>query len=512
MMNLKHNIWLCTLLILTTLIPRVLLIGGPPTTDEGIYAFNAMMVHAYAEGHSLIPDVGSLSLYSSLLSGVFASEINPFILLRLIDAIFASCTGLLLYLVIDQAAGDKKFAFFLTSISIITYNDPVFIQYGFKNSIHAALLPLLAALFIARKEIFSDFKWHYVGALTALAVLLREPFIIFAVLGAATLLIHSGRKAFIAYIVGGAVAGIFILTAIIFFRGGYSTLLSSYIDMGRMYAAIAYQKQSLTQSSLGTFVSNSAGMIFLAIVSAIAILMSAMSKLDLLKEAGFWILITAAPLLEPILKNGYPYHYGVCLIGLTGLIAYGYRVHTRYLRGNTWIWGGAISICFFLVLPKFIKLLDISKQYPVAQVLRSSSLSWPDKTISKSNYLLIAQVIKQRSVNALPTLSINGSMLGLIPLSATLPSHYSLSHLSYALLADQHGGADLRAKIYQCPPQFIVLTNSSPFRDASKLNSIIKSIHQYRQVAYITKSESRHYGHFDGLVYQWSAPLKECKI
>ncbi|TXI38481.1 MAG: hypothetical protein E6Q51_01055 [Methylophilus methylotrophus] len=500
------------LVIFATLIPRLLLVGAPPATDEGIYAFNAFMTHAYVSGNSLLPDVGSLSFYSTLLSWVFSFESNPFLSLRLLDAMFAACTGLLLFLLIEQESQDKKFALTLTIIAIITCNDPVFVQYGFKNSIHAALLPLLSAIFIARKEISSSFKWQYVGALTALAVLLREPFIIFAVLGAVIVRLHSGRRAFIAYILGGLIFSSIILSVIFLLRGGYSTLLGSYIELGKMYEAIAYQKQHLVHTSAILFFSNSVVIIFLAFISAITVIITAFRQPKLLRVAVFWGLITMAPLLEPILKNGYPYHFAVSLIGLTGFIACGYRIHKNSLKTCIWIWPFAIAISVFLLVPKFIKLGHIAKQYPPAELLTQKHFSWPDSTIASSNYLLIAEKIKQLSDHGMPTMAISGSMLGLMPLANALPSHYSLSHFSYALLADKHNGGDLRSKIYQCPPEYVVITTSSPFKDSFKLKFLISNIPEYSQVAYLPRSERRHYGTFDGFIYRWQGPLRPCLL
>lgn len=495
-----------------TLTPRLLLIGAPPATDEGIYAFNALMVHAYAMQHTVLPDLGSLSAYPTLLSWVFSTAINPFISLRFLDAIVASCTGLLLYLVIAQESQDKTFAFSLTLIAIITYNDPVFIQYGFKNSIHAALLPLLAAIWMARRNLDSPFKWQYVGALMALAVLLREPFISFAVIGSVIVWIYAGRQASIAYISGGIVTGFLGLSVFMMLRGGYSTLLGSYITLGQMYEAIAYQQPLLSHSSVISFLGNSAAIILLAVISASVVMTNAIRQPDLLKTAAFWILVAITPLLEPMLKNGYPYHYAVSLIGLSGLIAYGYRIYTRHLNICAWLWPLAIAIGVVLVAPKLIKLHHLSTQYPPGGLMVKKHFFWPDKTVSQSNYLMIAQKIKQLSAHESTTMAINGSMLGLIPLAHTLPSHYSLSHLSYALLAEQNHSAGLKDKINQCPPEFIVLTTSSPFNDALKLNAIVKSIPEYTQVAYISKSEARHYGQFDGLIYRWNAPLKPCRL
>lgn len=500
------------LVILATLIPRFLLIGAPPATDEGIYAFNALIAHSYMSGQSYLPDVGSLTLYSTLLSWVFSSEVNHFISLRLLDGIFSSITGLMLFLVLEQESQNKRFALILTLIVILTYNDPVFVQYGLKNSIHAALLPLLAAIFLAKKPSSSCLKWQYVGALTALAALLREPFIIFAMLGSVVVLLHSGRRALFLYMLGSVVLSCITLATIIFLRGGYWELLKSYFFMGGMYKAIAYQQASLWKASFLTFLYNCQGLMLMATISIASLFMSMRIQSGILKPAMFWILVTIAPLLEPMLKNAYPYHYAVSFIGLSGLIAYGYRHFQCSSVATVRVWSVAIVISVILLLPKCIKLLQIATQYPVIELLSQKHLLWSDKTAAQSNYLLIAQLVRHHTRHISPTMSINGSMLGLFPLVQALPSHYSLSHLSYALLAGRDKGVNLRVHIYECPPEFIVLTSSSPFRDGSTLNRIIKSIPEYSQIAYIPKSSARHYGSFDGLIYQWKHPLKKCQL
>ena len=39
----------------------------------------------------------------------------------------------------------------------------------------------------------------------------------------------------------------------------------------------------------------------------------------------FWILVASLPLIEPIFKLGFHYHYSNCLIGLAGFIAMSWR-------------------------------------------------------------------------------------------------------------------------------------------------------------------------------------------
>lgn len=486
------------------------MIGAPPATDEGIYAFNTLMIHLNPPPGKWLPELGTLSLYQAMMAWVFSFDTNHFVLLRLLDALLASLAGLMLYQVTSFESNSKVAGALIAIIFLLTLNDPVFIQYGFKNSIFAASLPLLAAIAIGQRIPVKDsIGWFSVGGLVAIAVLLREPFVVFAVAGVVAVLMIGGREALRSYTLGGMVVGGLILLAMVLMRGGYHHLLQSYSDLALTFQEISYQRVSLFKTSTISFLKNAISVLLLFVISIYWIVLAGLKHPTLYYRLAFWLMLATVPLLEPLLKNGYPYHYASSLFGLAGVVALAWRAisNTNNFHRRSIILF-AFIVMFFLI-PKLIKFNEIYIQYTAQLGNAHTSIDWPLNTVQQSNYLLIAQHIHTQNDES-PTVAINGSMLGIIPLTKAKPIKPELAHLSYRYIQIKKNKERLKAEIEACAPEFIMLTNSSPFNDTNVLNAIVKGIPEYRISAYIPASNARHYGSFDGVIYQWSGKSNGC--
>ncbi len=134
--------------LLAVALPRLMVVGGLPTTDEGFQAYYAQIMHASLAGGHGLPDTGPLMFYSLLVNWVFAFGANPMIALRLVDMLVAVAAGYALYRVIEVESRSRLGALLIALLFLFTMNHPTFTQHGFKNSIHAAYLPLFAALWL----------------------------------------------------------------------------------------------------------------------------------------------------------------------------------------------------------------------------------------------------------------------------------------------------------------------------------------------------------------------------
>lgn len=486
------------------------MIGAPPATDEGIYAFNALMIYLNPPPGNVIPEFGTLSIYQTMLAWVFAFDVNHFILFRAIDALVASFAGLMLYLVASHESNSKPAGAVIAFIFLLTLNDPVFIQYGFKNSIFAASLPLLGAIAIGQRAKMYDMSaWFSAGALIAIAVLLREPFVIFVVLGVLVVFLKAGYSAMRAFILGVVITGGLLLLMMVLMRGGYQNLFQSYSDLALTYKEIAYQRKTLYQTSMTAFAKNALSALILSVASIYWIAFAGFKSPSFFYRFGFWLLLAIAPLLEPLLKNGYPYHYASTLFGLAGVVSLGWRAYFERIAQDSRlaIVIGALAILF--LIPKIGKFSQIYEQYTDEWRGSIAKIGWPHVTVAQSNYLRIAEYIHSHSQGS-ATVAINGSMLGVIPLAKARPSSPELAHLSYQYIKDNKDKKRLKAKIESCPPEFIMLTNSSPFQDTKVLTAIIQSIPEYRLSTYIPQSKKRHYGSFDALIFKWMAKPRGC--
>ena len=507
----KQNSLLCYLLVIfLTLFLRLLLIGGPPTTDEGIYAFNAFYIHLNPESNSLIPNKGILSLYAATTSWVFSFDLNHLITLRLIDAVIASIAGLLLYITIKNECQNKKLGLLISLGFIYLMNDPVFIQYGYKNSIVLATIPLLCAFIVGQNnKVLSPKHVFITGALVACAVLLREPFVVFAILGFFASYTRWGLRGSIYYVLGGLLSGFAIILFVCLLRQDNGLeLIKAYSDTQSLYADMSTGKHVRSMHSLAIYFKHTYGIFLNLGLLLLALVWS--KQRSSFKRYAFWISLSFAPLVEPVLKNGFPYHFAVTLLGLSGLVGLLVKDTAEVFNQSKFkkiaIYA-MTSIFLVSTLPLTFAYANNYHRYfhnSAKQLLDD----WSEKTKQQSNVLVIADYLKKHAKKT-DTLSVNGNLLGLIPLTQLPPPNYELSNLNYVLLLNGQSKEILYNKLLQCPADWVVLTTLG----GGKLNRIketLTSIPQYKKMIYIPPKSSNHYGYVDAEIYHWEAPKQTC--
>lgn len=489
---------LWTALVLSTVFPRLMLLGGLPATDEGAYAYQAqLMFQSLAGGHGL-PDSGTLGLYPLLVSWAFAVPFNTLVLLRMIDLCVAVLSMWLLYRVLAHESGSQKAALFLALIFGFTANQTLFIQYGFKNSIAAAFVPLLLAFHIAQGARAETLQaWWFAGALTALSVLLRETFIPFAVLGFVVVWAARGQAAATRFAAGGCLTAVAVVGLVLLSRGSTGPLINAYRDAGLVYAAI-------TDQSAALFVSNGSlavqeAMIALALSAAACIALLIRGR-RLAARAAFWVLVAALPLGEPMSKIGFPYHFAVSLVGLAGLCSLAWRACSRSSTARLVLPAlGALTAVVLL----HAKLPALTAHWPQTQQTLAAATSghWPAPAIGQSNYLLAAEAIR-RTVPAGGTVSVSGFMFTLYPLTGHLPPSPALANLSATLI--QHGLSSewLREMLLRCPPDVIMTTTRTEWPGSPELLAAVQGAGIYDEVETIGVTTTRSYGSFGGSIFR----------
>jgi len=184
-------------ILAATIFPRLMVLGGLPTTDEGFYAYQAQVIHSTLTAGEGLPNDGFLAIYPMLLSWVFEFTANHFVLLRLVDLVVAAVAAYILFLVLKRESGSLFGGALISFVFLFIMNQPLFIQTGFKNSIFAAYVPLFFALKMTQNFKRDEYKgWGYVGILVVLAVLLRETFLYFFLVATLSAYIIGGWRAF----------------------------------------------------------------------------------------------------------------------------------------------------------------------------------------------------------------------------------------------------------------------------------------------------------------------------
>ncbi|ROL80503.1 hypothetical protein BLX41_07140 [Pseudomonas protegens] len=494
------------LMVLVIVAPRLILAGGLPTTDEGFYAYYAQIMNASLMQGSGLPDTGPLMLYPLLVNWVFASGTNPMVALRLIDLVVAGAAGYALFRVIEIESRSRLGAAFISALFLFTMNETLFIQYGFKNSIHAAYLPLFAALWLGLNAptMTTAHRWSSIGALLSTAVLLRETFMPLAALGAIAVLISRGLRPFSQLIAGASCAGALITGAILAARGGLSAALEGYRDAGLVYASVAEQRAEFFFNSGAQALRESIISVGIAGVGVGVTLARSISKKRITSwlKLVFWLSAALLPLLEPATKIGFPYHFGVCLVGLAGLTALGWRNLSEGRPDfQKHLITGALGVALLvLIIPR---LASFSIAWPQTREVLAAFKSgeWPEKLSEKTNYLLAAQVIRQ-AAPAEATVAVSGFMFSLYPLTGHLPPAPELSNLSATLIKLQLSSTRLREILLRCPPDVLMTTSRSDWPGGPELLAAVRDTGIYEEIAKIPASGDRAYGNFGGIVFR----------
>lgn len=504
------------IVIIAVALPRFTMVGGLPTSDEGFYAYYAQAIQASLTAGRGLPDTGTLMLYPLLVNWVFSLNINSLVALRLVDMLVALLSGYALYRIIEVESRSRVGAMLIAGLFLFTMNQPAFIQYGFKNSIYAAYLPLFAALGLgltadARE---ATCRWMGIGALLSLAVLLRETFLPFMVVGSLAVLASHGVRRFGQLILGAVGAGLLTVSVILAARGSIVGVYDGYRDASLLFAAVADKRVELFFSSGRQALSEAILPVIVASIGLIVTLIRSRSdkRITSWSKLGFWLAVTLVPLIEPALKIGFPYHFGVCLVGMAGLTCLGWRNVSE--RSSSIIWKYLTIGVLGIVLPVQIipRLATLEAFWHQSREVLASSFKsryWPANLTEKTNYLLAAKIIRQVTPPG-GTVSISGFMYTLYPLTGYLPPKPEFANLSATMIKLGLSTSRLREMLLRCPPDVLMTTVRTEWPGASELLAAVRETGIYEQIADIPVSNDRAYGSFGGGVFRVTSHLP-CK-
>jgi hypothetical protein len=505
---------LISIILAGTVFPRLMLLGLFPVPDEGYYAYVAQQIHHSLVNGQGIPDAGGLSLYPMLCAWVFSLPYNPLISLRLIDLGMAVIMAFLLYKVLARTCNNNTGAALITLVFTFTLNQFFFIDSGFKNSITVAFIPLLLALYVgmgAVRNRESGNAWWMAGALTALAVVLRETFVPFAVLGLLNVFIAQGRKAALRFFIGGMAAGILLIGGILIARGGVTEIIASYRAAGIVFGYIADGRHLVHFITYGLMTVDFSLIIMMFSVLAISVLLVSIflqRDKSLLRATIFWLSFSIIALAEAVTKLSYAYHFAIAFPGLAGLCALALREIIRIWPAMKWmnrrIDNNILAVAGIALLAVWF-YFSCSRlamdHWPITldTLIVAPRGEWPEKFAEQSNYLLAAAEIK-KVIPKNGTLGISGGTHTLYPLTGHLPPAYRLNDLSIVAILLNFSVPDIRKSLLDCAPDVIIVTNRDwPARSSTYLLDAVLATEAYETAAKIPVGEQNP-GYFYGMI------------
>jgi len=474
------------------LIMRLLVICNPPATDEGYYAFHAMLAHHWLTAHGGLPPLGPLHLYPLLCSFVFSWNINHLIALRLCDLLIAMAVAWQWFHLLREESGSLVAGLCLGVLSVLAFNHPLFIQNGFKNPLSIAFLFLIPALRLGLKTNGKDKRTLFLsGALVAVAILFREALAPVAVIGFFGVLAAYGRRSAAAYALGGISTAFVLLACLAVARGGLGNILEAYAQFSAMARGIS--GGYTTFAALNVIGTELAFLAPLGGALLLGLLVSVATKRIFWPRLLFWMALALAPLPEILSKGASPYHYSISLLGLSGLTACLWRPwQSKAPKLSRLAWILILFSCLWLFpqrhgLPQ--RLETAARRLP----LLLSSAAWPEEMVQQSNYLLMAKAIK----DAAPpdaTLLISGYYHVLYPLSGLLPppTDNHLFDLGAYARVKKFSFEELSAKIQSERPTVIVLSQR-PETGADILEKALSLLPEYKKAAEILGCSVRKY-------------------
>lgn len=491
--------------------PRFAAIGGLPTTDEGFQAYYAFLINSSISSGNGLPSYGPIAIYPLIVSWIFSLNLNVLVALRLADLLFAVVASYIFVRIIEHEAGNRLASIAISTLFLVALNQVIFIQYGFKNSIYAAYLPLFFAFHLAQRTSESSpyTTWWLIGALILISTLIRETFLPYCLLAAFTILFTRGWRVLWHFTAGALFAAILILVPITLARGGIDKAVEAYRDASYVYQMLSDNKNAFFVNAANYAYRETIKPVLVAAMAALCTvicLLRSKATATSARQLLFWVLVSTLPLLEPATKIGFPYHFAVSLVGLAGLTAVGWRnfegIATVLARRVI------LSVLCVVTFVYLVPSLQHAKQIfahtrPVLAEFFSGN--WPEYLTDRSNYLLAANEIRRIAKHG-DTLAVSGFMYTLYPLTRTLPPSPELANLSATLFKHSMSRASLTRALVDCPPDIIMTTTRVDWPGRDEIDAAVRETGLYDELAEIPISNERSYGAFGGTIFRLKEP------
>ena len=500
------NLIAVLLVILTTGFLRSQLMLSPPASDSGYYAFACQWFFNSITQGVTIKD-SQLYLYQFMTAWVYGLDINQIVLLKIIDCFVAIVASIVLFNVILKESGSKLFTVIFMASLLIILHDFIYVLFGYRNSIWAAYLPLFSALLVWQNASKEDkYSFYLIGGLVSFGILLREPFLPFFLIGGLVIHIGYGWRALFKYLIGSTMLVFSVLGFVLMFRGwDLYNLIHIYIlhvdfvgDFGKWGLSFTTGIFGLIQTSWYVCIISVASILYLIKLNF------SNKRIVVMHRFYFWILVTITPLIEPIFKIGYEYHYANCLIGLAGISAMGWKYlsnqESKPIERSALMAIGLMSLLVTIttvnnkvIKPQLVSLPNIITAVDNYDSFRQAFL------IERNQYLTIADKVYSLSRED-STLAVSGLMQVLYPLTELNPPNFELSWLRYLYIKLNFDEDKLIKVIEKQRPTIILTTDWNP--GDAEMSAIIDKIDLYEKIEVVPVDHKKSYGWKSATIYR----------
>lgn len=515
--GLSNALPIALVLLAGVIYPRFLLLGDYPRMDEGLSVFLGELVVQSGQ----LPLMHGLPLEPLALAGVFYLPGFAVLWLRLCDMLFACIAGWLICRIYQEQSAKPVFGLLLALTIICPLNYPAVIDAGYKNAIPLAFCFLFLAYRLAAGCAATSMRWFWAGVFTCFGVLFREPFFVFAILGLVAAWVSGGLAAATRYVAGGlaGLAPVLILLICLDGPGVFGAICEAYAGRALLYAQetgrIAHNFHSGIYKSTIHFGGPLVILAFMAALCLFCRLKYGRSPKSLARGA-FWLAVFLLPLIEPLTKIGFLYHFSVCLPGLGGLVAWMAKDLPARNAGSGKIFARAcLALCAICACVSVLGLPPPAMAAnSLAMLERFPLKGWPEGLEKKSNALAAASAIR----SLLPpggTVATSAFSFFIYPAVGAMPpgsslkgSDYGLGDLGrfYAQLGQN--GDRLIAELRKTPPDVLAIGKAYDAHEkdyAEELRAAIEKSGLYRLAATVEPDPDRHYGWLGYWIYKRNA-------
>jgi len=489
MPNQFSNKWLMVLAVgvpafVLTICLRLLLIGGPPFSDEGIYG--------------TVTQSGDLTFgfrvnfyqWIATIAGIPAN--TPLLNLRLFDMSWAAlASGLMGIWLLRWST--CSIAIFVSCTWSVFNNAPEFVQCGFKNPILAATALLLLSLILATSE--SRINQFLSGIVVCGAIALREPFLFTPVTTLFTSFWFFGNRGILLHLVGLCLGSAIIL-AIIATHDDLFAVLYRYSIIPNFYRSL---DSTTDENYFLPRLFETARLARWFIIPSLGIVYAIWKPPEKGLLAVFFAILLMLPFAPEII--GYPnrtfqYHFAQLSVGLALLNAVGMMA----LRSNVNSFRmGWVVVCILSVLLSGPMARSYFKGWQRTEGFASVMIrgNWNSPATQRSTYLMIADYLRENTPND-ATVAVTGGMsaVNILARRATPSSRvYDLG-----VITRSQSQEEITASRYETAmPDYIVESTRWP-EDLSSLWPNFDE--QYELVYELPPTKGRHYGDLGAKVWR----------